>query len=75
MKHGMHRRILDLLPNIRTDDFDLRLRHPKMAGEESVGEGFETLHNLEVIPSADFFLQFPISEPLNPSDRRNKCIS
>lgn len=69
MKHGMHRRILDLLPNVRTDDFDLRLGHPQMPGEESVGEGFETLHNLEVIPRADFFLQFPISGAPNPGDR------
>lgn len=52
----MHRRILDFLPDIRTDNLDFRLGHTQVPGEESVGERFEPFHDLEVIPGADFFL-------------------
>ena len=56
-KVSMHLRILHLLPDLVTNHINLLFRvlvHPR---EEPVGEGLETLHDLQVIPGADFFLR------------------
>ena len=52
----MHPWILHLLPDLVTDDVDFLLLVAEHAGEEGVGEGFEALHDLQVVPGADFFL-------------------
>ena len=52
----MHPRILHLLPDLVAHDVDLLARVPEHAGEEGVGEGLEALHDLQVVPGADFFL-------------------
>ena len=56
-KVSMHARILHLLPDLVTNDINLLLRVLEHAREERVGEGLETLHDLQVIPGADFFLR------------------
>ncbi len=56
MEHCMHIRVLHFSPDVGTDDIDLLLRVSKLASEECIGEGFETLADLQVIPGADFFL-------------------
>ena len=52
----MHGGILDLLPDIRTNNFYFRLGHTQVPGEESVGEAFKAFHNLKKVPGPDFFL-------------------
>lgn len=54
----MQLRVLYLLPDVGADDLDLGLGVPEATGEEGVGESFEALHDLEIIPGADFFLLF-----------------
>ena len=56
VEHHVQLRISHLLPNGRADDVDFRFRVAELAGEEGKGEGFETFHDLEVVPGADFFL-------------------
>ena len=56
-KISMHARILHLLSDLVTNDINLLLRVLEHAREERVGEGLETLHDLQVIPGADFFLR------------------
>ena len=58
VEKSMHIRILHFLPNLGTNDIDLLLRVTQHAGEERIGEGFEALHYLEVVPGADVLLQF-----------------
>ena len=53
----MHARVLHLLADLAADDVDLLLAVAEDAGEEGVGEGLEALHNLEVVPGADFLLR------------------
>ena len=53
----MHARVLHLLPDLVANDINLLLRILEHAREEGVGEGFETLHDLQVVPGADFFLR------------------
>ena len=53
----MHLRILHFLPNLSTDDIDLLLRVAQHTREKSIGERFETFHDLEIVPGADFFLR------------------
>lgn len=56
MVHGMQFRVLHLLPDIGANDFDFGLGVPKATSEEGVGETFEALHDLEIIPRANFLL-------------------
>ena len=53
----MHAGILHLLPDLVANDVDFLLRVLEHAREEGVGEGLEALHDLQVIPGADFFLR------------------
>ena len=53
----MHLRVPHILADLGADDVDLLLRVAEHAGEEGVGEGFEALHRLQVVPRADFFLR------------------
>lgn len=53
----MHLRIFNLLPDVRADDLDLVYSVSGFTGEESEGKGFETFHDLKVVPGADFFLK------------------
>ena len=53
----MHLGVLHLLPDLGADDIDLLLRVAQHAREERIGEGFEALHDLEVVPGADFLLR------------------
>lgn len=52
----MHLRVLDLAPDFRANHLDLAFGHAQLPGEERVGEGFETFHDLEVVPGAHFLL-------------------
>lgn len=53
----MHARILHLLPDLVANDVNLLARVLEHAREERVGEGLEALHDLQVVPGADFFLR------------------
>ena len=53
----MHLRILHFLPNLSTHNIDLLLRVAQHAREKRIGERFETFHDLEVVPGADFLLR------------------
>lgn len=68
-----------LFPDLRTYDIDLLLRVAQNAREESVGERFETLHDLEVVPGADFFLPPRVSVvvemPWRGVDVITRCLS
>ena len=55
-KISMHLRILHLLPDLVTNHINLLFRVLERLREDLVGEGLETLHDLQVIPGADFFL-------------------
>ena len=55
----MHIGIFHFCPDLRTDDIDLSLRVVQKTREKSVEGSFETFHDLEVVPGADFFLQMP----------------
>ena len=57
----MHARILHLLPNLVAHDINLLARVLEHAAEEGVSEGLEALHDLQVVPGADFFLRTLIS--------------
>lgn len=52
----MQFRVLYLSPDLGADNIDLPLRVSKVASKECIGEGFETLRDLQVIPGANFFL-------------------
>ena len=54
---SMHPRILHLLPDLVANDINLLARVLEHAREEGVGEGLEALHDLQVVPGADFFLR------------------
>ena len=54
---SVHLRILHVLPDLLAHDIDLLLRVSQGPREKGISEGFEALHYLEVIPSADLFLQ------------------
>ena len=56
-KISMHARILHLRPDLVAHDVHLLARVPEHAREEGVGEGLEALHDLQVIPGADFLLR------------------
>lgn len=53
----MHLGIFHLLPDLRTHNIDLLLRIAQRTGEKTISKSFETFHDLEVVPGADFFLQ------------------
>ena len=53
----MHPRILHLLPDLVANHINLLFRVLQHPREERVGERLETLHDLQVIPGADFFLR------------------
>lgn len=57
----MHLGTLHFFPDLRAYDIDLLLRIAQNTREKSVGESFETFHDLKVVPSADFFLQCQVS--------------
>ena len=57
VEKSMHLRILHFLSYLSADDIDLRLSVAQDAREKGVGEGFETFHDLEVVPGADFLLR------------------
>ena len=54
---SMHARILHLGPDLVAHDVHLLARVPEHAREEGVGKGLEALHDLQVIPGADFLLR------------------
>lgn len=56
MEHCMQFRVLHLSSDLGTDNIDLLLRIPKVASKECIGESFETLGDLQVVPGANFFL-------------------
>lgn len=56
MEHGVHLWIFHLLADVGADDVNFLLGISQLAGEQGVGEGFETFHDLEVVPRSDFFL-------------------
>ena len=53
----MHARIPHLLPDLVADHVNLPARVLEHAREEGVGEGLEALHDLQVVPGADFLLR------------------
>lgn len=57
VEHGVHLRVLDLLPDLRADGLDFFLGISEMAGEEGESEAFKTFHDLQVVPGADLFLR------------------
>ena len=61
----MHPRILHLLSDLVANDVNLLARVLEHAGEEGVGEGLEALHDLQVVPGADFFLRGGENEKRN----------
>lgn len=56
VEHGVHCRVLHLLPNVCANNLDFGLGVSQMPGKEGVSETFEAFHNLKVIPGAHFFL-------------------
>lgn len=56
MEHCMQFPVLYLSPDLGTNNIDLPLRVSKVASKECIGESFETLGDLQVIPGANFLL-------------------
>ena len=73
IKVSMHPRILHLLPNLVTNHINLVFRVLQHPREERVGERLETLHDLQVIPGADFLLRN--KKKLNPVSKYVTAIA
>lgn len=69
---SVHLGVLHFLPNLGTHHIDLLLRVAQHAREERIGEGFETFHDLEIVPGADFLLS--VHKWVRISERKIKKV-